>query len=69
MKDFRATYKYNGTESNTINLEPGRVYCIIETTTSDWWLAANEKGQVGYVPGMVSIDLFLKVSESNLFGF
>ena len=24
---------------------------VIEKTTGDWWLACNEKGQIGYVPG------------------
>ena len=37
--------RFIGTDSTVISLLPGQTYLIIEKTTEDWWLAANDQGK------------------------
>ena len=42
--------RFIGTDSTVISLLPGQTYLIIEKTTEDWWLAANDQGKLLNVP-------------------
>ena len=48
---YRASYRFIGTDTHTISLTQSNLYCVIETTTPEWWLVCDEHGQIGYVPG------------------
>ena len=49
--------RFIGTDSTVISLLPGQTYLIIEKTTEDWWLAANDQGKLLNVPKLGLVRL------------
>lgn len=59
---FRALYSFNSEDSGTLNCKDGDQFTVLDKTlSSDWWLAQNGLGQVGYVPRTYLVEENVRV--------
>lgn len=47
---YKALYDYKSTLKDYLNFKSGEQFTILDKSRSDWYLAQNGFGEVGYVP-------------------